>query len=397
MNEQANSAELIKRKAQEIGFDLCGIAPAVSPVTWPDFTRWLDAGYAGEMQYLGRRRAAYEHPRNVLPVVRSVIMTAVCYTPRRRTVAPAKGTPSTVVPSTGRMACYAQGERDYHDVLRRMLGELADVLHELFPGCKTRGVVDTAPLLERDFARQAGLGWFGKNTMLINKSTGSYFFLGAVLTDLDLPADEPHSATHCGTCTRCLEVCPTDAFTGPYELDARRCISYQTIEQRSAPIPRELRAGLQDWMFGCDLCQVVCPWNRHAPEPRIAEFQAELDGITAREILTMSEAEFDNRFGSTPLSRPGWQVMRRNAAIVLGNSGDAEMLPILRQYWEDPHPLVRGACLWAVAMLEGPEATSWLETRAESDPDPDIRSDLATLLAQWSTDRETPTDNQPIT
>lgn len=400
MNEQENSAELIKRKAQAIGFDLCGIAPAVSPATWPDFTRWLDAGLAGEMQYMQRRKSAYEHPRHVLKVVRSVIMTAVCYTPRHRTERNASERhepPASPPPTQGRIACYAQGEQDYHAVLRRMLSALADELHDLFPGCKTRGVVDTAPLLERDFARQAGLGWFGKNTMLINKSKGSYFFLGAVLTDVELPADEPHAATHCGTCTRCLEVCPTDAFVEPHVLDARRCISYQTIEQRSEPIPLELRSGLQDWMFGCDLCQVVCPWNRHAPQPRMPEFQAELDGQTASEFLCLSEAEFESRFGTTPLSRPGWQVMRRNAAIVLGNLGDPAALPILRRYLEDPHPLVRGACLWSVAMLTGPPCADWLQERAIHDPDPLIRAELTTLLAQWSTDHAAPTDSQPHT
>ncbi|MEZ5948607.1 MAG: DUF1730 domain-containing protein [Planctomycetaceae bacterium] len=164
-----DNAEFIKQQAQAIGFDLCGIAPAVGPASWPDFTHWLDAGFAGEMHYLEKRRAAYQHPRFVLGSVRSVIMVAVCYDPQPE----AAGTPS--VSSVGRIARYARGLKDYHDVLRSLLKRLADKLHAHVPGCRTRGVVDTAPLLERDFARQAGLGWFGKNTMLINKHKGSYF------------------------------------------------------------------------------------------------------------------------------------------------------------------------------------------------------------------------------
>ncbi len=369
-----DNAEFIKQQAQSIGFDLCGIAPAVGPASWPDFTHWLDAGFAGEMHYLEKRRAAYQHPRFVLESVRSVIMVAVCYDPQPE----AAGTPS--VSSVGRIARYARGLKDYHDVLRSLLKRLADKLHAHVPGCRTRGVVDTAPLLERDFARQAGLGWFGKNTMLINKHKGSYFFLGAILTDLELPPDMPHETSHCGTCTRCLEICPTDALVEPYRLDARRCLSYLTIELRDQPIPLELRSQMGDWMFGCDLCQQVCPWNRHAPLPRLEEFVVREQPATAREILALGESAFREKYRETPLARPGWQGMARNAAIVLGNQGNAGDLALLRGHLQDGSPLVRGACVWAIAEIGGDAVAEWLTQRAAIENDPEVHIEIQAAL-----------------
>jgi epoxyqueuosine reductase len=243
--------DAVKAAARQVGFDLVGIAPAISPAGFSKLQEWLRAGFAGEMQYMPRREAAYEHPRNVSASVRSVVMLGINYRTEEPVPVPA---------NAGRVARYAWGTADYHDLLRDKLKELANELHKQHPGCTTRGVVDTAPLLERDFARLAGLGWFGKNTMLINKQAGSWLLLAALLTDLDLIEDASHSTSHCGTCTRCLEVCPTDAFAGPHVLDARKCISYLTIELKG-PIPTELRTGIGEWMFGCDLCQDVCPWN----------------------------------------------------------------------------------------------------------------------------------------
>jgi len=248
---------------------------------------------------------------------------------------------------------------DYHDLLRDKLKQLADAVHELRPGCRTRGVVDTAPLLERDFAKLAGLGWFGKNTMLINKRAGSWLLLAALLTDLDLDLDAPHSTSHCGTCTRCLDVCPTNAFPEPYVLDARRCISYLTIELRQQ-IPSELRDGIGNWLFGCDLCQDVCPWNRKAPVTSEPAFQPQPDlrPADAADILKMSHSEFVSRFEHTPLERPGWDGLRRNAAIVLGNSGDRTVIPILVALENDPSPLVHEAVRWALEKLRRSENQS---------------------------------------
>jgi epoxyqueuosine reductase len=207
-------------------------------------------------------------------------------------------------------------------------------------------------LLERDFARRAGLGWFGKNTMLLNKHLGSYFFLAALLLDIELQPDPPHEASHCGTCTACLDACPTDAFPEPGILDARKCISYLTIELKGA-IPPELRPGMGDWLFGCDICQEVCPWNRRAPlatEPALQP-RADLEAIDPVELLTLSEEEFRHRFRGTALMRPKRRGLLRNACIILGNRGDPAALPALQRALADSEPLVRDAAAWAIERI----------------------------------------------
>lgn len=353
----------VKQRANTLGFDLCGIAAAVRPEGFDWLRRWLDQGFAGEMDYIPRREAAYEHPSGVLPPVRSVVMLAMNYfqpiarTPTSELSADAKDRTDVGVRSTttGRVASYARGSRDYHDLLRERLKSLADFLHEERPGCRTRGCVDTAPLLERDFAKLAGLGWFGKNTMLLNKRIGSFFFLAALLTDIELQPDEPHHTSHCGTCTRCLDACPTDAFVEPYVLDARKCISYLTIELRDQPIPNELRSQMGDWVFGCDVCQDVCPWNRKTPashEPAFAP-REQLNPANLEWLLSLDEASFESHFAGTPMHRTGRAALLRNAAIALGNSRDPQALPVLERASHDPEPLVREAAEWAQGQLKG--------------------------------------------
>ncbi len=392
MSQARELAVAIKAKAQALGFDLAGIAPAVRPdgVDW--LRRWLDHGFAGEMDYIPRREAAYEHPRGVLPLVRSVVMLAMNYRsvepnvlfplprnggegrgkgvsainreafgPLTLTLSPAAGErepdkdqAATEHAPRGRVSRYAWGTRDYHDVLRERLRQLADFLHEQRPGCQTRGVVDTAPLLERDFARLAGLGWFGKNTMLINKRLGSWFFLAGLLTDVELEPDDAHHTSHCGTCTRCLEACPTDAFVEPYVLDARRCISYLTIELRDQPIPTEFRPLMGNWVFGCDVCQDVCPWNRKAPlssEPAFAP-RDKLNPADLEWLLSLDDAGFETEFTGTPMHRTGRAALLRNAATALGNSGDTQALPALARAMGDAQPLVREAAEWAITQLK---------------------------------------------
>jgi epoxyqueuosine reductase len=361
----------IKAEAQRLGFDLVGIAPAVTPTGLHEFLDWLERGHAGEMTYLERRQAAYEHPRHVLDGAKSVVMLGINYNTQQsrcerishaareetcpRSAESAKaGDTAQAVPA--RVARYAQGSADYHDVIRRKLHQLTNVVRREAPGSQVRGIVDTAPLLERDFARAAGLGWFGKNTMLINKRLGSWFFLAALLVDAELEYDSPHATSHCGTCTRCLDACPTGAFVEPYVLDARRCISYLTIEHRG-PIDIDLRAGMEDWLLGCDICQDVCPWNRKAPVTAEPAFAAnpELVALDATALLTLTEAEFQTRFGHTALSRPGRGGIIRNAAIVAANTGDAVAIPALRAALHDADPLVRETVAWAIERLEACE------------------------------------------
>ncbi len=371
----------VRDEARRIGFDLVGISPATAPAGFDHLQSWLEQNFEGEMQYMRRREAAYEHPDGVLPGTKSVIVTALNYH--------ASGTAGPSVPvganddlaqpsAIGKVASYANGTADYHDVIRKMLKQLGAVLHEAVPGCRTRAVVDTAPLLERDFAKIAGLGWFGKNTMLINKHAGSWLFLGALLTDVELEPDAPHDTSHCGTCTRCLDACPTDAFASPYVLDARKCISYLTIELRDQPIPKALREGMQDWIFGCDICQDVCPWNRKATSTSIPEFHpaADLSPLDLKWLLSLSDEEFRTRFRKTPFDRPGRSGLLRNAAIAAGNSSDASMVPSLINCLNDEEPLVRGAAAWGLGKLGGDVARNALNERASVESDPSVQSEI---------------------
>lgn len=366
---RAELSAAIKAEARRLGFDLAGIAPAVSPGGLNHFQNWLQRGFAGEMNYLKRREAAYEHPDKILKRVRSVVMLAVNY----RTA-----DPKPADPNHGLVSRYAWGTEDYHDVLREKLRRLADFVHARRPDSQTRGVVDTAPLLERDFTRLAGLGWFGKNTMLINKRLGSWLFLAALLVDVELEADAPHETSHCGTCTRCLDACPTDAFPEPYVLDARRCISYLNIELRDKPIPAELREGMGQWLFGCDICQEVCPWNRKAPISSEPAFQPrpEFSPIDALELLGLSQDEFQSRFRETPLDRPNRAGLLRNAAIVLGNSGNQRAIPALVEALNDAEPIVRGAAAWALGRLGGEQATAALQLRQSVEDNDDVLKEL---------------------
>ena len=341
----ADTTELttgLKQQAQRLGFALSGVVPAVSPPGFDRFQGWLDSGFVGEMRYLSERAAAYEHPRHVLDGVRSIVMLAMPY----RTAEP-----KPAGAGQGRVSRYAWGQ-DYHDLIWRRLDELAEWLSAQSPGCRVRGVVDTAPLLEREYAQLAGLGWIGKNTLLLNPELGSWFFLAALLTDLQLNYDEPYTADHCGTCTACLDACPTDAFIAPYVLDARKCISYLTIELRSE-IPEPLREGIGNWLFGCDVCQDVCPWNSrthnaaHTDEPA---FQPAMDfnPVDLIALFDLDDEAFRERFRHTPLWRAKRRGLLRNAAIVLGNQPTTEAIPALKKGLSDAEPLVREACAWAL-------------------------------------------------
>jgi epoxyqueuosine reductase len=335
-------ADRIKEQARRLGFDLAGIAPAVEADGFAHLQSWLEQGFAGEMSYMYRHAAARCHPDSILPTVRSVVMVALNYS-----IHGVCGLP------LGKISRYAQG-KDYHDVLRRKLDALLEWTKAQVPSVAGRVVVDSAPLLERDFARRAGLGWFGKNTMLLNKKLGSWFFLGALLLDLELDKDAPFAADHCGTCTACLDACPTDAFVAPHQLDARRCISYLTIELRGS-IPEELRPGMGPWIFGCDVCQEVCPWNRKAPLSQELDLQpqSDLEAPDLIAMLALTEEEFRQRYRHTALWRGKRRGLLRNVAIVLGNVGDERALPALEKAMNDAEPLVREAAAWAWERIRG--------------------------------------------
>jgi epoxyqueuosine reductase len=333
----------LKEEARRRGFALAGVCRAVAPPGVGRFRDWLAAGFAGEMRYLNDRADAYAHPRHVLDGVRSIVMLGMAYR---------NSEPAPTGMNEGRVSRYAWGG-DYHELIWRRLDELSDWLVNRCDGnCRARGVVDSAPLLEREFAQLAGLGWIGKNTLLLHRELGSWFFLAALLTDMELDYDEPFAADHCGTCTACLDACPTDAFVAPYVLDARKCISYLTIEKRTA-IDVTLREPMDDWLFGCDVCQEVCPWNSRqhntarTDEPHFGAAEG-MNPVQLGELFWLDDEAFRQRFRHTPLWRAKRRGLLRNAAIVLGNRPTPAAIPALKKGLYDPEPLVREACDWAL-------------------------------------------------
>lgn len=368
----ADLTAALKRRAAELDFGLVGACPAAPPAGAARLDEWLARGYAGQMHYIADRRDAYDHPRHILDGVCSLLLLGMHY----RTVEPA-----TAAAGQGRVARYAWGAADYHDLVRERLHTLADYLRELVPAASTRGVVDTAPLLEREFAQLAGLGWVGKNTLLINRDAGSYFFLAALLTDQPLEYDAPHATDHCGSCTACLDACPTDAFAQPYVLDASRCISYLTIELQDH-VPAELRAGIGDWLFGCDVCQDVCPWNRKAPTSPLPQYhpQPALHPVDLEDLFELDDASFRNRFRRTPLWRAHRRGLLRSAAIVLGNQRDQAAVPPLRRGLQDNEPLVRAAAAWALGQIGGDDARAALQQQLDGEDDNAVRAEIAAAL-----------------
>jgi epoxyqueuosine reductase len=361
----------IKAEALRLGFDLCGICQAVEPPGVDRLRNWLAAGYAGQMHYLPDRAESYAHPRHVLDGARSVVMLALNY----RTCEPI-----ATAAGQGRISRYAWGT-DYHEVICARLESLSEWISAQAPEAKVRGVVDTAPLMEREFAQLSGLGWIGKNTLLLNKQLGSWFFLAALLTDLELQYDAPHEADHCGACRACLDACPTGAFVDAYVLDARRCISYLTIELRES-IPIELRAGIGDWVFGCDVCQDVCPWNHRAPQTDEPAFRP-MEGADPMELAALfdlDEAAFRSRFRHTPLWRAKRRGLLRNAAIVLGNRPHEPTVPALVRGLSDPEPLVRSACAWALGRYHSDEAQKALQQRVSVETDDPVLAEIAVSL-----------------
>ncbi|MBA4187392.1 MAG: tRNA epoxyqueuosine(34) reductase QueG [Planctomycetaceae bacterium] len=366
--EPPSLEDRLKAEATRLGFSLSGIAPATEADGFARFQAWLDQGYAGEMDYLHRHSEQRRHPSSILQSVRSVLMLGMEYgagfgirdsgfrNEHKESVAFTDSAlhslnPESRIPNpVGQVASYAQGP-DYHRFVWDRINSLAAWLEAEVPGCRAKAVADTAPLLERDFARRAGLGWVGKNTMLINPRRGSFFFLAAVLTDRDLKPDPTFATTHCGTCTACLDACPTDAFAQPFVLDASKCISYLTIELRGE-MPVELRPKVGDWLYGCDVCQDVCPWNRKpSPGPVAFPHNPEMESLDPVELLGLDADAFRVRFKPTSLWRNRRAGLLRNAAIVLGNIGDKRALPALEKALTDPDAAIRDAATWAIERI----------------------------------------------
>ena len=336
-------ARALKQKARSLGFSLAGIAPAAPVPEASHYQDWLKAGYHGTMQYMERNRESRMDITRWDSAARSVLMLGWSYF---RPGAEGAKEPGG---ARGRVARYASG-RDYHALLRDKLEAIRAWMEETRPGAKGKIFVDTSPVLERLYARRAGIGWIGKNTMLISPRLGSYFFLCGLSLNIELPGDAP-MPDHCGSCDRCLKACPTQAFPKPHTLDATKCISYLTIEHRG-PIRESLRSQTGNWIFGCDVCQEVCPWNRFAEE---SAGGAEEDVLEAapelKKALELSPEEFRVRHQRTPVERAKWAGWIRNALLAAGNSKDPALLPQIQKFQNHPDPVIREQASWSAARL----------------------------------------------
>src|SRR6266480_3229279 len=358
----APSAELktsIVDFARELGFDSCRVAACSPPPHADKFDDWLSAGAHGEMEYMARGEEKRRDPQKILPGAKSVVVLALNYFQGNAGETPA----ATKDPSRGKIARYAWGD-DYHDVIAAKLDKIDQFLGGF--GGQQKCYVDTGPILERDHAAQAGIGWHGKNTMLIDERLGTWFFLAEILTTLELPADQL-VRDRCGTCERCIKACPTGAITAPHRLDARRCISYLTIELKGS-IPLEFRPLIGDRIFGCDDCLEVCPWNRFAQISREAAFSARKSttGMSLREYLDLTDSEFRQLFKNSPIKRIKRRGFLRNVCVALGNAGDVSDLPALERAEADPEPLIAEHAGWAIEQITARHVSNPSDQRTSS-------------------------------
>ena len=374
----ALTAGRVKDKAESLAFDFCGIAAAQPSPTLAAYLRWIDSGMHGAMAYLARPDRV-ERRRNldaILPGAQSLIIVGLDYQSRLADADLLED------PSRGRIAAYAWGA-DYHDLMQRRLAAFADWLADA-AGCDSKVYVDTGAILERSHGQQAGLGFIGKNTMLIHPRRGSSFFIGEIITTLAFDEyDEPGRETMCGTCARCLAACPTDAFPAPFTLDARRCISYHTIENRGF-IDRELRADFGNWIFGCDICMDVCPFQRFArdaDEPDFAPADIERAAPQLTDVLSLTDATFAARYHGTPLQRVKRDGLVRNACIAAGNWRDERAIPHLIQLLYDESAIVRGHAAWALWRTMDLDCARLLTDLHRREDDPRVRAEVEAVLA----------------
>lgn len=363
----------IVAEARAAGFDDVGFAPAqLDDETQQKFLSWLQAGAHGDMAWMAETKDRRRSPDALWSDVKSVIILAMNYGPEHDPLE------SLNHPESANISVYARN-RDYHDLVKKRLKRVARWL-VAETGCELKVFVDTAPVLEKPVAAGSSLGWQGKHTNLVSSKLGSWFFIGSIFTDLELPADEAH-ADQCGSCHACLDICPTDAFPSPYELDARRCISYLTIEHKGH-IPLELRRPMANRIYGCDDCLAICPWNKFAQtasemalQPREDLFAPDLG-----KLLTLTDETFRTLFAGSPIKRIGRDRFLRNVLIAAGNSGDKALVPRIVEHLSDASPLVRAMAVWALGELTSSgEATDLADTYSVRETDVDVKAEWARL------------------
>ncbi|MDA1183058.1 MAG: tRNA epoxyqueuosine(34) reductase QueG [Acidobacteria bacterium] len=372
MNSVHERTRAIREAATQLGFDHCAAAPVAALDAAPRLREWLALGMHGSMQWMERSADRRAHPGLVVPEARSVLIVTRSYW---------TGEDATTDPSRGRISRYAWGG-EYHDVLGAALGDLYQRTQEIAPGVVGRFYIDTGPVLEKAWAELAGLGWIGKHSNLITAGVGSWFFLGAIVLDCELAYGDP-VADQCGSCTACIDVCPTEAIVAPYVVDARLCISYLTIENRG-PIPRELRAGVGNRIFGCDECQDVCPWNRFAQVGAAASAFSARKGLRAPDLvdlLSLDEDGFSTLFRGSPVKRARYQGFLRNVAVALGNSDHPRAVAALTSRLQHESALVRGHCAWALGRFDDADARAALSDRLPCESDAWVREEIEAALA----------------
>jgi epoxyqueuosine reductase len=364
--------DAIRAQALALGFATCGFTAAdAAPESTERLDRWLQSGAHGEMHWMAARADQRARPTSLWPGARSLIMLGMNYAPREDPMRLADAR------DVGRISVYAQGS-DYHDIVKKALKALARWLVE-HGGGELKVFVDTAPVMEKPLSAAAGIGWQGKHSNLVSRDHGSWLFLGAIMTSLDLPADDPH-ADQCGTCDACQRACPTNAFPTPYVVDARRCISYLTIEHKG-PIPAEFRKAIGNRIYGCDDCLAVCPWNkfaRSAAANRAFAPRVELAAPGLGDLLQLDDPTFRTIFAGSPIKRIGRDRMIRNVAVAAGNSGDPAMVAHLLPLLDDPAPIVRGAAVWAFRQLNAARWRDERSRRLDTEVDDDVRAEWLT-------------------
>ncbi|MCG9126062.1 tRNA epoxyqueuosine(34) reductase QueG [Candidatus Poribacteria bacterium] len=365
----------IHTRSNELGFELVGISPAKDSETIDLYRKWLENGYAGKMEYLKRHLPLKENPRTLLKETKSVISLAMNY----YSVDPP--TDLSEDPSHGQISRYAWGD-DYHDVIRDKLQQLVDYIKTTAESeLQSRVFVDSGPILEREYAQNSGLGWIGKNTNLINWQTGSWYFLSEILISLELEYNTEPARGSCGTCTKCIEACPTDAILEPNVLDSRLCISYLTIELKDS-IPKELRPQIGNLIFGCDICQEVCPWNSKAVPTSEPAFHPRKDNLVP-ELLTLmgiTHSDFSKKYKGSPIKRTKWKGFLRNVIVAIGNWGSPTAVPALKKAIINDEPMIRGHAAWALGQIGGKNATKALENQLENEIVPEVITEIQDAL-----------------
>lgn len=372
----ATLTRLLREKASALGFDLFGVVPVSRSETIDIYKAWLNKGYAGTMEYLERHSELKEDPRNLLPETLSMVALGCNYNTENPS-------PETKDPSKARISRYAWGD-DYHEIIHSKLKALEYYLcNELNAANKTRFFVDSGPILEREVAQRAGLGWFGKHSNLINVKNGSWFFLAEMLVDVELETDQPFTRVDCGTCTSCIDACPTGAIIADRTVDARLCISYLTIELKEE-VPVELRPKIGNHIFGCDICQDVCPWNKDAPESVEPGFKSRIGNVATdlTELMNLDQAAFSKKFRKSPIKRTKRRGLLRNVAVALGNWANADAIPALDIGLHDIEPVVRSHSAWALGRINNEMAREKLKNAQLNEKNTNVLREIELALGK---------------